>query len=114
MADKLATSTTGEPGNTAGSVPQMSPTQREMARHALGFPNKKNTSNRNHYCIGEGGDGYDEWLDLVAKGLAIRRKVPHFGGDDLFYLTLKGALMVREPKEHLSREDAENMRKLEA
>jgi hypothetical protein len=31
----------------------------------------------------------------------------------MFYLTLKGALAVREPKEHISREDAEEMRKLE-
>jgi hypothetical protein len=26
--------------------------QRELARHALGFPNKKNTSYRNHFCAG--------------------------------------------------------------
>lgn len=87
--------------------------QRELARHALGFPNKKNQSCRNYFCIGVGGDGYADWEDLVHKGLAIKRTTPHYGGDDLFHLTLKGALMVREDKEHLSRDDAERMRRME-
>lgn len=91
----------------------MNKNQREMARHALGFPNKKNESYRNHFCIGPGGDGYEDWLDLVAKGLALRRTSNNHGGDDLFYLTLQGALMVRDAKEHLSREDAEGMRRME-
>lgn len=92
----------------------MTASQREMARHALGFPNKKNTSNRNHYCIDPGGDGHDEWLDLVSHRLAVKRNTRAiYDGDDTFHLTLKGALMVRESKEHLSREDAERMRKLE-
>ena len=92
----------------------MTDRQREMARHALGFPNRKNTSNRNHYCIGEGGDGYAEWMELVEQGLAIRRTGPHWGGDDMFHLTLKGGLEARDPKEHLSREEAENMRRMSA
>ncbi len=91
----------------------MNANQREMARHALGFPNKKNESYRNHFCIGPGGDGYEDWLDLVEKGLAIRRTSKNHGGDDLFYLTLQGALMVRDAKEHLSREDAECMRRMD-
>lgn len=92
----------------------ITPVQREMARHALGFPNRKKTSYRNHYCVGPGDFGYDDWLDLVAKGLAVRRTGPNWGGDDMFYLTLKGALMVREAKEHLSQEDTARMRELEA
>lgn len=88
----------------------MNENQREMARHALGFPNAKNTSCRNHFSIGPGGDGYEDWVDLTSKGLAIERKGGPFGGDSMFHLTLSGALMVREPKEHLSREDAERMR----
>ena len=92
----------------------MTARQREFARHALGFPNKKNVSYRNHFCIGKGGDGYEEWLDLVSKDLAVRRTSNLWGGDDMFYLTLPGALMVREPKEHLSREDTEFMRELQA
>lgn len=94
-----------------GRMGPMTPAQRELARHALGLPNKKHTTNRNYYCIGKGGDGYTDWEDLVSKGLAIKRRVPHFGGDDLFYLTLEGARLARDPKEHLSREDAEWARK---
>ncbi len=93
---------------------EMNTNQREMARHALGFPNKKNESYRNHFCIGPGGDGYEDWLDLVSKGLAVRRTSQHHGGDDLFYLTLTGALMVRTDKEHLSSEDTEAMGRMGA
>jgi hypothetical protein len=90
----------------------MTDRQRDMARHALGLPNKRNTSNRNHYCIGKGGDGYEDWEDLVSKGFAIKRTGPHWGGDDMFHLTLKGGLEARGPKEHLSREEASSMRKM--
>jgi len=92
----------------------MTKAQIELARHALGLPNNKNTSYRNHFCIGPGGDGYSEWLKMVAEGNAIRRTSEHWGGDDMFYLTLKGALAAREPKEHLSREDTATMRQMEA
>ena len=92
----------------------MTPTQIELARHALGLPNKKNMSYRNHFCIGVGGDGHADWEDLISKGLAVKRTGPHWGGDGMFYLTLKGALMVRGPKEHISREDAEEMRARES
>lgn len=90
----------------------MTPKQRDLARHALGLPNKKNVSYRNHFCIGAGGDGYADWEDLVSKGLAVKRTSDHWGGDDMFHLTLEGALMVREPKEHLSQEDTRIMREL--
>lgn len=92
----------------------MTEAQREMARHALGLPNLMHMSNRNYYCIGKGGDGYEDWEAFVAEGLAVKRTTPDFGGDDLFHLTLRGALMVREPDEHISREDAEKMRRMEA
>lgn len=92
----------------------MTKRQRELARHALGLPNKKRMSYRNHFCIGLGGDGYEDWQDMVSKGLALRATSDLWGGDDMFYLTLKGALMAREANEHLSREDAENCRIREA
>ncbi len=100
-------------GGQPAALRQISDSQREMARHALGLPNKKRTSYRNHYCIGPGGDGYEDWDDLAAKGLAIRRTGPDWGGDDMFYLTLNAALAVREPGEHISREDAQQMRSRE-
>jgi hypothetical protein len=91
----------------------MTSEQRKLARHALGLPNKLNTSYRNHYCIGRGGDGYEEWEAMVAAGEAVRRTGPHWGGDDMFHLTLKGGLAARDAKEHLSREETQLMRSLE-
>lgn len=90
----------------------MSPKQRELARHALGFPNKQNESYRNHFCVGPGQDDYEEWQDLISKGLAVKRTDGPWGGSHMFFLTLEGALMCRGPKEHLRREDAEEMRKI--
>jgi hypothetical protein len=85
--------------------------QRDFARHALGLPNKNNMTYRNHFCVGEGGDGYEDWEDLVSKGMAVKA----IGGSgwvgDFFYLTLEGARAVLLPKEHISREDAEKMRR---
>lgn len=57
--------------------------QRLLARHALGFPNKKNTSYRNHYCCGAGTANYAEWEGMVAQGFAIKRTGPNWGGDDM-------------------------------
>jgi hypothetical protein len=91
----------------------MTDKQRQLARHALGFPNKKNTSYRNHFCTGEGSTDYPEWLEMVANGEAVRRTGPYWGGDDMFYLTLKGGLAARDPKEHLSPEETVRMRALE-
>lgn len=88
--------------------------QRKLARHALGFPNKQNTSYRNRFCTGAGSVDYEPWLQMVANGDAIKQTGPHWGGDDMFHLTLKGALPARDAKEHLSREDTETMRKLES
>jgi hypothetical protein len=94
-------------------VGQVTERQRALARHALGFPNNRNTSYRNHFCAGPGHDDYDEWLQMVAEGLAIKQTGPYWGGDDMFHLTLKAALLAREPKEHLSREDTASMREME-
>ncbi len=92
----------------------MTPSQKELARHALGFPNKKNTSYRNRFCAGPYHPAWENWQHMVAEGYAIRQDGPLWGGDSMFYLTLKGALLAREPKEHLSREDSEAMRHREA
>ncbi len=50
---------------------------------------------------------------MVANGYAVRQDGPYWGGDSMFYLTLKGALLARDPKEHLSPEDTAAMRQLE-
>ena len=92
----------------------MTQAQIELARHALGFPNEKNVSYRNHFCAGPGCDGYAEWLKMVEQGDAVRRVSGMWGGSDMFYLTLKGALAARLPKEHLSPEETKMMRELES
>jgi hypothetical protein len=92
----------------------MTETQRQLARHALGFPNKTNTSYRNHFCTGPGSTDYPEWEAMVVAGEAVKRTGPHWGGDDMFYLTLKGGLAARDPKEHLSREESATMREMSA
>ncbi len=76
-----------------------------MVRHAIGFDGRSKVTTRNHYCTGEGCDGFDEWMDLVKRGLAIFRPPSEIsGGDHTFYATRELALFVREPKEHLSRD----------
>ena len=77
----------------------MTPTQRELARHALGLPNSHNTSFRNHFCVGAGCNDYTEWQTMVENGLAIRRTGPLWGGSDMFHLTPKGILVALEPTE---------------
>ena len=91
----------------------MTETQRRLARHALGFPNKKNESYRNGFCAGTGHDDYLEWRKMVEEGYAKEFLGNELtGGDSLFVLTLKGGLEARDEKEHLSREEAEKMRPL--
>lgn len=90
----------------------MTSLQRELARHALGLPNDRNVSYRNHFCAGTNHPDYANWEAMVAQGDAVKRTVPHFGGDDMFHLTLQGALAARESKEHLSAEDTKWMRAL--
>lgn len=81
--------------------------QRDLARHALGLPNKRKTTYRNRYVVGRGNKDYGEWQAMVAAGEAGRRDavtVP-FGGDDLFWLTFKGAKAAMQPGEKLDPED---------
>ena len=93
-------------------MPDITPKQRDLMRHALGLPNKKNETYRNHFCLAEGGDGYTDLEDLVTRGLAVKAKGGASWVGDFFYLTLNGARAVLTPKEHISREEAEKMRGL--
>jgi hypothetical protein len=92
----------------------MTETQTKLARHALGLPNKQNTSYRNRFFTGPGCTDYAEWQAMVAEGNAIERTGSLWSRDSVFCLTLKGALAVRGPKEHISREEVEEMRKIES
>lgn len=80
--------------------------QRELARHALGLPNKTNKSYRNCFITGEGSVDWARWNDMWAKGLAhVRRDVAIFVGDDQFWLSREGAEAALNPGETLCPED---------
>lgn len=82
----------------------LTPSQKELARHALGFPNTKRTSYRNRFVCQE---NHPDWQDMVAKGMATMRRgetLP-FGGDACFYMTRQGAEAAMEPREKLCPED---------
>lgn len=83
--------------------------QKNLARHALGLPNKRHQSYRNRFVTGTGSDDWGAWDDMVAKGFAWRRKgSPLTGGDDLFRLTREGATAALIPGEKLCPEDFPN------
>jgi hypothetical protein len=84
----------------------MSPDQKELARHALGLPNVRRRSYRNHFVAGEGHSDFTNWLAMVEAGEAKRRKGNALtGGDDLFRLTKAGAEAALNPRERLDPED---------
>lgn len=84
----------------------MSPEQRELARHALGLPNKRRRSYRNHFVTGEGSTDHPHWVAMVGAGEAWRRPgSPLTGGDDLFGLTRLGAEAALDKREGLDPED---------
>lgn len=83
----------------------MTPKQIELARHALGLPNKARKSYRNHYVTG-GGEDYAEWMSMKEDGNARHTKGNQLtGGEDLFWLTAKGAALALKPREKLDAED---------
>ena len=84
----------------------MTPEQVELARHALGLPNNRRKSYRNHFVAGPGHSDYDSWQAMVAAGHAGRTPGSQLtGGDDCFWLNLEGAKMALRPGERLSPED---------
>lgn len=81
-------------------------TEVQLARHALGLTGDRTQSYRNHFVCGEGSNDYPGWMNIVAKGLAIRvdkRKL--YGGDWLFILTREGAEQALYKGDSLDRED---------
>ena len=84
---------------------ELTPKQRSVVRHCIGFDGRHKTTNRNHFVTGPGSDDYDAWVDMVAKGYAYRREGSEIsGGDDIFWVKRETALFVREKNEHLSRD----------
>lgn len=87
-------------------MPTMTDQQRELARHALGLPNKVHRSYHNRFVTGKGSTDYPHWLSMYEMGFASRsRGGPLTGGDDLFCLTRAGAKMALNPGEKLDQED---------
>lgn len=80
----------------------VTPEQIELARHALGLPNKRNLSYRNRYYASEGNPNHIHWCDMVAAGLA-RGKVE--GRTTLFWLMAAGAIAAIKKREALDPED---------
>lgn len=84
----------------------MTPAQIELARHALGLPNRSRKSFRNHYVTGEGDPAYVNWCAMVEAGEARGKKASQLtGGDPLFWLTRKGAEAALRLGERLDPED---------
>lgn len=84
----------------------MTPYQVELGRHALGLPNKRKTSYRNHFCAGLAHSDYSYWAEMVRNGYAKKHSATEItGGDDLFVLTKAGALLCLSGDEKLDVED---------
>lgn len=80
--------------------------QIELARHALGLPNRRNTSYRNYFVTGDGSADYPHWMSMVNAGFAARRRGGQLtGGDDIFRLTRAGADRALKRGERLDPED---------
>lgn len=80
--------------------------QRELARHALGLPNKRRLSYRNHFVAGLGHSDYDVWFAMVeAKAARMRSGNALTGGDPVFWLTTEGAQAALNRGEKLDPED---------
>lgn len=80
----------------------MTPTQRELARHALGLPNDRMRSYRNSYFVGNRSPAHGEWLKMLERGLA---EVEPGEPNDFFWLTRAGAEMALNEGERLDPED---------
>ena len=84
----------------------MTPKQIDLARHALGLPNKGNQSFRNRFCAGPGHRDYAEWERMVRSGVAtVYPKGGALGGQDTFSITAYGAMEALRGAETLSSED---------
>jgi hypothetical protein len=87
--------------------PAMTDQMRELARHALGLPNRDWRSYRNRFVTAATGPDGLLWEAMVAAELADNRvaETLPFGGADIYWLTKKGALSALESGESLCPED---------
>lgn len=84
----------------------MTPQQITLARHALGLPNRQNTSYRNRFCASNGHSSHATWEQMVKSGAAtVQRHAGGLGGQDTFSLTQDGAKAALQAGESLCPED---------
>lgn len=84
----------------------LSPRQIELARHALGLPNGRRRSYRNHFCCGPGHTDFEEWQAMRDAGTARRFKPTALSdGNFMFLLTEAGARAALRRGETLDPED---------
>lgn len=77
--------------------------QRQLARHALGLPNKQNANCRNHFCTKAGCTDFEEWESMLAEGVAVVGRARAGSSDyDVYWMTARGAMLCLEGKEQLS------------
>lgn len=75
--------------------------ERDLARHALGLPNRRKRSYRNHFvCTTD-----PLWERMVGAGIATVRRSAEAGGMHTYRLTPAGAEAALEPGERLDPED---------
>jgi hypothetical protein len=86
----------------------MTPTQRRLARHALGLPNRTMCSYRNRYSVNgrSHSNQRSDWVDMRYKGYAelfdVSATMNHYR------LTRTGAQLALDPGERLDEEDFGN------
>ncbi|MER5172643.1 hypothetical protein [Thioclava kandeliae] len=84
----------------------MTPTQKKLARHALGLPNRNHTSYRNCFVTPYGPHSdFTAWEEMKDLGFAERTELQSRINTVRFWLTRKGAMAAIDPNEKLDSED---------
>lgn len=85
----------------------MTPTQKKLARHALGLDGTRKQSYRNRFFAGPGHDDFEDWCEMVLAGYARGARPDPSRGcvDHAFWLTRRGAMSALRPGERLCPED---------
>ena len=94
----MSTDTMQQPATSAGSS-DVTPKQRDLMKHALGFGRGSKPGWRNHFVTGPGSSDYADCEALVAAGLMTKRSGgPLSGGYTVYCVTDAGqdALVGRQ------------------
>ena len=74
---------------------------RHYARRALGLPNDRRRSCRNHYSTSAESIAFDVWCSFVQRGFAVGPDMAVGIGTAWFFLTVDGANRALDPGETL-------------